>query len=320
MMALQRVNTSFIFNKTISEFGRVQSDIAKITQQISSGRKASVFSEMGADIRRIQNFETDLSRTQSLIDNNKIVISRLNVQQSALSDLEQIATDLRNFTVQERSVQANNVPLADLARNLLSSLQDALNRTSEGRFIFGGARVDTPPVENVETQTNLLDTTGAPLADTSLIFGTPSANYYRGDTEIAAVKATDQLTVNYGVTANQQPFQDLIGALNLAIRGEGLDSTIRKDEFMQETVRLATEALDGIVGLQNQTNNDLLTLEKSNDLHEGFKTFLNQSIGEEEGVDVAEASIQLAFNQTVLQASFQNFSRISSLSLLDFLR
>ncbi len=310
-----RISTISIFNNTIRNFGVVQSDIADLTRQISSGREAKDFKDLGNKTRLVLDLESKLLATKGYVSGNQIALIRLNRMNDSLSSLEEIATSLRNNLVNERSAAGDELPLADFARAQLAQVRDALNNSVSGRFLFAGGRTDVEPVSDIVSTSNLLDDNGVPLLPLSEGSGTVSANYYLGDNDDVTIRATDQLTINYGITADSAAFQNLIGALHTAIRGEVQDD----DDILVSAVDLVNEALDGIVSFRNQVNSNIQIMNGINELHENFKTYLNQTLGDQVGVDVVEATTQLSLNQTLLQATFQNFSRISNLKLVDFL-
>ena len=311
-----RISTVSIFNNTIKNFGTVQSEIADLTRQISSGREADSFKTLGGKTRLVLGMESQLSSTEGYLNGNEVTLLRLNQMSASLSSLQDIATDLRNNLLTKRSAAGEELPLEEISRSQLGQVRDALNASVSGRYLFAGGRTDTPPVGDIDETTNLLTSAGNLLSSTSEDGGTVSSNYYSGDEASVTVRATDQLTIEYGITASAEPFQKLIGALNYAIRGEVQND----DDEYELAVDLVNEALDGIANLKNQVNSNIQIINGINELHHNFKTYLGQTLGEQTGVDVVEATTQLSLNQTLLQATFQNFARISSLKLSDFLR
>jgi flagellar hook-associated protein 3 FlgL len=313
---VSRISTASVFTGTIATFGGVQSDMAELTRQISSGRAAKDFKDLGNKTRLVFDLESKLSRTEGQVDGNKLVLIRLNNMNDSMQQLEDIATQFRNNLLTERSGAATALPLADLTKAQLSQVQQALNASVNGRFLFAGTRTDGAPVSDLAGTSNLIDASGNNVLPTSETIGTPSANYYQGDDGEVTVRATDQLTVNYGITADDPAFQKLIGAMHMAIQAE----TRGDQEELAQAVDLVNEAIDGIINHRNAINNNLQILQSVNELHENFKTYLGQTISEQTGVDIAASTTKLALNQTILQATFQNFARISGLKLVDFLR
>ncbi|NDF12877.1 MAG: hypothetical protein EB060_08730 [Proteobacteria bacterium] len=313
---ITRVSTQSVYNKTIAEFGKRQASIADLNRQITSGREAGDFVQMGSKIRRVQDLETKITRTDGYNTNIDTATIRLNTMNQSLEDIEQVAKDLLSNITTRRSAAGSEMPLAQLAKGQLQQIKEALNRSAQGRYLFAGARTDQPPVGDIDTQTNLLTPNGTPATGVSVTTANVSANYYSGDATVFDVRASDDLTVTYGVTADNDAFKQLIGALNTAIEGQNSnDDTLFKKAFDD-----ATGALNKLITIKSDVNNNLLILDDTKNVHDKFSTYLNQVLSDSEGVDVPSATIKLSLDQTVLQATFQSFAGISGLRLLDFLK
>ncbi len=302
---VSRISTLSVFQTAINDIGRSQAELARLTRQVSSGREAANFVEMSGKIGRVQDLERTLARTQGYVDNNNLVISRLNQIETQLTSLEDIATDLISNIITRRSgTVEDSFDLGSFARDQLALVTDALNGQSEGRFLFAGGRTDTPPVGDIINNSNLGSS------------NQPTGTYYNGDSTIQQVRATDQLTLQYGVTADNEAFQKLIAALHLAVEGHGFDS----DTTLETAQTLAEEALDAITVIKSSVNNDIVTLTRVNNLHATLQEELSVVLQDEAGINFEDVAIQLSLNETILLATFQNFARISNLRLVDVLR
>jgi flagellin-like hook-associated protein FlgL len=66
-MVTTRVSTSHIFDTSISNIGTLRSQLATLQQQVSSGERASTFTELGTDIIRFQDIERNVQANNSFI-------------------------------------------------------------------------------------------------------------------------------------------------------------------------------------------------------------------------------------------------------------
>ena len=89
--------------------------------------------------------------------------------------------------------------------------------------------------------------------------------------------------------------------------------------MLQEAQRLLDLGLDQILGLRAQIGSDLNSLENFNSQHVKVKTELEIRYSDLLATDIAEVTIEQSLNQTVLQATLQNFSQVIRLNLADFL-
>lgn len=178
-----------------------------------------------------------------------------------------------------------------------------MNTQIEGRYLFAGARSDSPVVGDIVNVSNFVS-------------GVATDNYYKGDNVDLKIKASDELEVDYGIRGNDSAFVKLIGALHKSIEAE----TAGGDDELAEAINLVTESIDRLAVLQNEIGNNMKLLESANSLHGNSSTYFRQVKADISGTDIAEASIKVSLDETVLQATFQTFAKLSSLRLIEFLR
>lgn len=305
---VDRISTFAQHQRAVDDIGKLQTDLAKLSDQISSGRAAATFTELGGNISRSLDLESSINSISRFVDGNKIVLSRLKTMDLAVSKIEQVAADLAGNLVLERS-SGNALNLREFARAALSQVQDSLNSNQAGRFLFAGGKTATPPVSGLTINSNIID-------------GDATANYYAGDDLVVSVKASSELEINYGIKANDVAFRNLIGALNLAIEAEdnANSSGISNSSDLDDALDMVNDAIDELARVRNQVNSDILTLDGVNTQHERVKTQLNTSLTDIIATDVVGASIEVSLNEAILTATMQSFVRISGLTLSDFLR
>ncbi len=299
---VERVSTISIHQRAVNDVMRVQGDLAKVQDQISSGRKASTFTELGPDITKVLDFESSIKTADKQVNSNEEVISRLNMMGLAVTNMIDIITELRSEVIREQT-NADTNDLAGFARSALDRVAGSLNTELSGRYLFSGSRTNTPPIGDLKIGTNIVNDTA-------------TSEYYKGDDFTFSIKANSQLDVEYGIKANDTAFQNVIAALNKAIEidASGLASdSVKFDDFFEK-------ALKGLVSVQSQIGADGDTLAKTNLQLDRLKGQLNTDLSDTIGTDLVEASIQAALNEATLTATLQIFVRISNLNLSDFMR
>ncbi len=301
---IDRVSTASFYRTTIDTFNTLQSENARLSRQITSGRQADTFTELGSNIQQVISLESSLKTTERFISGNQGAVSRLEIMDIALSDIQQIATEFQSQLLLERSSSAPIQNLEEFARNALDQVADRLNTRFAGRSLFAGGKTDQDAVSRTQIQN-------------SNMFGeVATSSYYTGDNLKFSIQANQQLNLEYGITANEEPFRDLIGALHLAISGEQGSS----DTILEQSGTLLEDALSGLGATRSRVNSDRIILETVNGQQERIKLQLQDIVNETVAADLAEASIEQALNEAQLTATFQTFGRISQLTLVDFLR
>lgn len=301
-----RTSSLATHTRAVSDMGRLQADLAKIQQQISSTRKASTFGELGNDTNRVLDLEASITQVKRFQSNNNVVSNRLAVMRQAVTEVQNIASQFRQQVIIERS-NGNVQDLSAFARSALSQIEGALRVEDNGRYVFSGGKTDRPPIADGQLQ------------NSSLIGGVPTDNYYQGDSLIFTQRAGEQTELEYGVTANDPAFVKLIGAINLAIEGEAEGAGA--DGFYRQSLDLIAEVVEAElprVGYAIDSNK--LRLQTINDEHSKVEVQLKSFLDDVAATDVVGASIDLSLTESVLTASMQTFARISRLTLSDYLR
>lgn len=311
MPLITRVSTIGLQQASLGDMTRLQSELGNLQQQISGGRNARSFQELSArgQTERILSFENQSQRADSYIRNNIIINNRTESYNSATSNLIDVAEQLRNLLVQRRTpTSADSLPFTELTDSYLATIKANLNTQIEGRYLFAGSKTDTRPVNNIETANYTFD----PVTGKRVF----NNKYYEGDNVTLTTQASDTLTLDYGVTASDPAFQELIGAIHLALEGHNKND----DSILSEAVELVTKTISDLTTVQAKLNNNITILNQTNIEHTDLKTFFDQSVNDVTETDVGAATIRLSSIQTTLQASFLAYSKITSLKLSDFLR
>lgn len=301
---VSRISTSNSHLVTIDSLNRRQSSLAEMQKQISSGVKYDSFAGVALDgeTRRVIGFESAVKRIETFQRNNKVMQVRLETMDKSVENILDVNKDVIAAITQERSANKETVPLAQILKGALQRIEDQLNVTSSGRFLFSGSQTDQKPISSL--QTSNLDGT------------TPTDNYYQGDAVDLSQKISNDVTIQYNVRANDPVFQKLIGAIHRAIAAEANND----DAGLAAAFDLANDAQTELTGMRSTIGTNLKNIEEVETDNQNFRTYYKNTLGEVTGTDVAETSIQLSLDQAILTASFQAFSRISSLTLGEYLR
>ncbi len=270
--------------------------------QISTGKKATRFRELAADTNRLVSAKDALQRIQKFQTNNQLVGDRLEVMESSTASLVDIATRLRTLLIQ-RLDSAQGVPgiiTAD-AQNLLQLALSDLNVELDGRHLFAGSRTDTSPV--------VLDPAYS-------AFGSADDTYYQGDGVQLSARADADIDFTYGMTADRQGFQELIGALRTTIEGDGSDD----QAMLSSALDLLNAALPKITDYRSEIGARHAALDRINDGHADAELYLQRQVSDVEDVDLTEAISRLTRDQAVVESSLATIAQLRQLSLVDFLR
>ena len=221
--------------------------------------------------------------------------------ESSTASLVEIASRLRVLLIQ-RLDSAQGVPgiITPGAEQLLQQAVAALNVELDGRHLFAGSHNDIRPV--------VLDPAFS-------AFGAPDDTYYQGDAVELTVRADVDYDLTYGMTADREGFQELIGALRATLEGDGSDDRA----MLESALDLVNAALPKITSYQGELGARQAALERVNFGHGDAEVYLQRQISDIENVDLTEAITRLSQDQMVIESAMATIAQLSRLSLVDFL-
>ncbi|MCA1940031.1 MAG: DUF2793 domain-containing protein [Caenispirillum bisanense] len=134
----------------------LQSRIAKLTEQQTSGFWASSHGELRSQSTLVQGLRQKMSTLDSYLRTIGQVQTRIEAQQGAADVLQKAADGLGIYAMSalntDAEVQLRQVPLE--AYGALERIITSLNTNIEGRYLFSGADTQTRPVQDLDTILN----------------------------------------------------------------------------------------------------------------------------------------------------------------------
>jgi flagellar hook-associated protein 3 FlgL len=144
------VSSQAVANATRLSTMKMQADVAKHSQELSSGRWADVGLKLGHRTGHSLEMRQEIGRIETILDTNGMVASRLHTTQAALDGVRQTA----ERTVATLVTLRNNPGAAGVAGPQaaldLKALAGALNANFNGQHIFAGINTDVKPFADYE--------------------------------------------------------------------------------------------------------------------------------------------------------------------------
>ena len=185
---------------------------------------------------------------------------------------------------------------ADLTLNLTATGNyDLLD--GDGVSIASGGPLAAGATVDLTATLGISFTMPTPLVDA----GAPSAN--------PAVSLRPEVPVHSLLTSTQNFHDELLAAVTPA------DITAAVDKMLSEL----DQGQAGLIKYQTQIGGRLVALEQQKTVNQDFGIFTKAALSELEDLDFAEALSSFSFQEVALQAAQQTFSRVSNLSLFQFL-
>ena len=279
---------------------RQNEELSKLTKETASGIKQDVFAENAGAATKSLQMRSFMASTSSYKASNELLEGKLDTTYEALSNLTDEARNFQNLSLAGGITSMNRDAYRQEAVDTVARMVTALNTTYSGEFLFSGLSIDQKAVE--------IDATGNTVTYLGDTTGTPSA------------RIDDNVTLNYGIRADDPALTAIFDALNTVLTTDMNALSDADFEAMRENV--TTVMNDGITGLTSLTaglgNNQGILETKINDQNSRLNIY-NNAIAGIETANPEETALRLNQLLNQLEVSYQVTSRLNGMSLLNYL-
>ena len=298
-----RVSSYGQSNYMLSQLMKLEGKYSAVTTQSSSGLKSETFSGIASDSQTVLNLQSQYSRITTQTSNATNAKSTVTSISSTLSSMGDVVTSaLSNLSVAISTTGSTGTSTQTEMQLSLNQLVNLMNTQYAGNYIFSGSATSTAPV-------NLSDSNYTNLSTT-----TANTSYYQGNNTVASVQASDDLTVNYGISADNTSFEKALRALSIAVANPN-DTTSLKAAY-----DLLGQASTGIGDLESQATVQSNTLDNQITVNSGALSYIDTNISDLTSADLSQVSVQLTDMQNQLQASYAALAKLLNLNLSNYLK
>ncbi len=308
-----KISTSFLFDRATSRMSTIQNKLATTQAQLSVSKQVLSPSDAPDQAAAIQRLKGEVQRQESHGELLKTALNRYRAEETALSSANDILVRLK-----ELGIQAANDTLGPDDRKAISTEMQALrdqllslgnSRDDNGNYLFSGTRVKTPAFA--------LDAAGKVI--------------YQGDQTQTAIPAGVERTVQY-TRAGTDVFSRVVrqdgtavgffDALDQMINAVGNYSTNNplKTAQMQQGISDLGQMQNSLTLSIAQTGSDQKVVQSQLDMLDETTLRLKSTLSDIEDLDYAEAVTRMNKEVMAMEAAMGSFSKISSLSLFDYIR
>lgn len=145
------VSNQVLVNRMLEQQQRVNQD----QMQLSTGFKSQDYIGIAQDSFRLLNIENERARLSRYVANNDLLATTLKAQATSVTGIDDTARMIRSELIQfaSRDLTAQNpentsaiLDLQSKVFSAFSQVQYFLTQKIDGKYIFGGAKSDTPPI------------------------------------------------------------------------------------------------------------------------------------------------------------------------------
>lgn len=297
-----RITQSMIANNALKNIRNSMLRREELSEQISTGKKINKPSDDPEKAGKASYFMSRNRLLNSYIDDIKNTRSVLVYYDTALQEMQNVNHRIKELTVQAangtQTIEDRHHIALEL-KQLKEHLYKLANTQIGGKYIFGGAKTDIPPVRKENNK---------------VVINTPQ------EANIRAKLPIENINVEYGVTV-YDVFKTDTGETVFGILDRLIDSV---EEGKNDNIERDLGSLDSIL---NNVNSNLARIGSVDNMLESmekrFENVVNNNndiVNDLVGTDLPKALSDLSLEQTTLQAALKTTAQILPQSLVDFIR
>jgi flagellar hook-associated protein 3 FlgL len=297
-----RITQSMIANNALKNIRNSMLRREELSEQISTGKKINKPSDDPEKAGKASYFMSRNRLLNSYIDDIKNTRSVLVYYDTALQEMQNVNHRIKELTVQTangtQTIEDRHHIALEL-KQLKEHLYKLANTQIGGKYIFGGAKTDIPPVRKENSK---------------VVINTPQ------EANIRAKLPIENINVEYGVTV-YDVFKTDTGETVFGILDRLIDSV---EEGKNDNIERDLGSLDSIL---NNVNSNLARIGSVDNMLESMEKRFenvvdnnNDIVNDLVGTDLPKALSDLSLEQTTLQAALKTTAQILPQSLVDFIR
>ncbi|MEO1135517.1 MAG: flagellin [Pseudomonadota bacterium] len=326
---------------TMLQYSRLTSSIADIKTKAESartemvtGRIADLKSELGASIGDAHLLRKAIDDIRAMQGSAIRALGRAQSAQVAMTRASDgvvtLGANLLNAV--GRDDQSSISVTAEQAELQLEAAISAFNTRYEGRNLFSGDAVNQPSLADAETLLTDIRAIFAGAADNAQLqadldtyFNDPAGGfattiYTGGAGDAARTEISDGELINYSAKADEQPVRDLMRSLSALVVANESTTFSERNEALSAAGGGMIQAANDLIDIRARVGAAEERIVAADKRLEAEATAFSATYNERTARDPFEAASRLQALESQLQASYVVTSRISQLTLANFLR
>ncbi len=342
-----------------SQTSDLQNKLNTVSQEVATGVKADIYKSLGYQSSEVLALRMQMGRNDDYLMSNEMLANKMDYTSATLGNMRNITQDfLILATPNANSPTQSAASLQKLAASTLEQLTGLLNTTYQNTAIFAGidnAQMPMQDWDSVNPATGLspndvlanvigtgvtdsADATQKASALKDIFSSTDTTNpdrnfeatFFNGSplkqpdgTETPRIKSQidKNTTLSYGIQANDPAFTEVLRGLSMiaAFDVSQIDDAAAYEAWMTDAVAAVANGVSGMTEAEAQLGAQQKIVDDRISAQQNLGDLFSSRISSLEGVDLYEASSQILLLENQLQATYTVTSRLSKLSMLNYI-
>ncbi len=217
-----RITSTMLSSNYLKNINKNMSYLQTLQSQLSTGKEISKPSDDPYKASRIVKMYADIAGNEQYNDNITDVTNFLDVTDTSITQISNLYSRVRELLVSAGNAAYGSEQLKSIQDEMkvkVDQLAQLLNTSFDGKYVFGGTKVDSKPVTVVDGKIQYADANGNAITV-----------YKDADGNLTTSKSADNVLKTLGDTGND-PTKSVEVELREELAGLGVDDSERKSEI-----------------------------------------------------------------------------------------
>ncbi|MBL4932902.1 flagellar hook-associated protein FlgL [Clostridium paridis] len=330
-----RVTNRMLSNNYLNDMRTNLTNMQKMQSQLSSGKEIRRPSDNPFKVARSMQLTSDMATNTQYNENIKDTINWLDATDTSLGQVNESLQRVRELMVSAGNAAFGSderKAIKDEVNQKVSEIAQILNTNFDGRYIFGGTKTTSKPI-NVNTEVL--------SGNNTLSFaGKNGENLPTNSTDIDVqaqldmigtkmnVEVTQGVTMSYNVTAsevtnftNEKGKKiDVMDLLKDIVTNLDSANPADQEKLINDNLSDLTSTVTNVLKIRAEVGAKQNRMDSAKDKNEEENFNMTDILSKTEDIDITQKMMEYSMAQTVYTAALQTSSRIIQPSLMDFLR
>ena len=312
----------------------IKTDIQRLNQELATGQAADLTKHLGGSYAELSGLERNMRLLEGYSVNIAEAKQLTDVMQTRLDQISTISTEFAGDLITSDSSGSHSTQDAFVneAKLHFQTIVETLNSQSAGRFLFSGDATNEPALVSSDAILAELDTVlsgAASRADIETRIDLWFANaagfdtfaYTGGSNAMGSFKMSETTRVSTDIRANADALKDVLAGFAKVIASDSALLTLEdQKELRKQSATDLMTAQESLIGLQAELGLAQEQIENWTVRTAASRTALDYAKGALLAVDPYERATQLEAAQFQLESLYTVTARLSTLSLVNYLR
>ncbi|HPX89280.1 MAG TPA: flagellar hook-associated protein FlgL [Methylophilaceae bacterium] len=303
-----RISTNTLYQAGFAKLSDLQSNQAKLQQQIATGRRILSPSDDPIASARALEVSHEKNVNNSFADTRKVAQLKLNTLEANLTSVTNLLVATQSSLVAAGNGALSNAERKIIGTELQGSLEALLGlantKDAAGNFIYSGFK-----------------------SDTASFTATPTGATYNGDSQQQLLQVDPQRQMSVNVTGDSlfmngsnvfTTLKDIVTLLNTPITNAATQTAFTNG--LSTAIGNLQGTVDNVLNVRTAIGTKLNELDALDVAGTDRDLQYSQSLSDLQDLDYTAALTDLAKQQTIIEAAQKSFVTTTSLSLFDFMR